>query len=81
MRLLLLHNPEAGGDEPPATAVVSALEDGGHTVLTRDPGSDDWLAELTPGLGAVVEQRGVHRHPRHPGERQPHRKGLHSQTT
>ena len=58
MRLLLLHNPEAGGDEPPATAVVSALEDGGHTVLTRDPGSDDWLAELTPDLGAVVAAGG-----------------------
>ncbi|MBK8004275.1 MAG: NAD(+)/NADH kinase [Gemmatimonadetes bacterium] len=58
MRLLLLHNPAAGGDEPPATALVTTLEDGGHTVLTRDPGSDDWLAELGPDLDAVVAAGG-----------------------
>jgi diacylglycerol kinase (ATP) len=58
MRLLLLHNPDAGGEEPSATALVQTLEKAGHKVLTRDPADPAWLESLTGEIEAVVAAGG-----------------------
>jgi diacylglycerol kinase (ATP) len=54
LRVLLVYNPTAGGDETDLDPVVGLLEAAGHTVLSRPVKDDDWAAALGAEINLVA---------------------------
>jgi diacylglycerol kinase family enzyme len=48
MRILLIHNPEAGGDSPEIAPIRTSIERRGHTVRMQSVQEDGWREMLRP---------------------------------
>ena len=55
MRVILIHNPGAGGDDQPdGKALQKLIRDAGHEVVYRPSKDDSWMEALEEGADAVA---------------------------
>ena len=54
MRVLLVHNPTAGDEQPDGPALVQAFEAAGHSVTYRSSKDDDWTRSLGTSVDVVL---------------------------